>query len=206
MMIYCKQPGEEPIPITVRLKWLPDGTIHPLCYWLPDDSYHEIKYIHNMTPLKYLRDGGVGVRFKVSTTAPGGQRSFRCDDKGIVLYDNCLYLADNRFCGKPFIDERYSHNAKEYIPIVIDVFPNGEYGLVSFWVQGVRYSVEKTLEVAKRGSFAAGGIGLRHKVEARLVNEDDDECPDINNSVRRLAALYFEVDKWWVGRSITAAE
>jgi len=64
--------------------------------------------------------------------------------------------------------------------------------------------VEKTIAVEPRGSFHAGGAGLWHKVEARLVNADDDKDPDPNKSVRRLAALYLELNKWFVSIAKTA--
>jgi hypothetical protein len=58
--------------------------------------------------------------------------------------------------------------------------------------------VEKTIAVESRGSYHAGGTGRWHKVEARQINDNDDEDPDPIKSIRRLAALYFEVNKWFV--------
>lgn len=185
-VIYCKQPGETLVPVTVRLKWLPDGTLQPLHYWLPDDSCHEVTHIYDMTPLKYLRDGGAGVRFKAKT----------------AIGDTYLYLADNKFYGKNFIDNRYGHERKEYVPVVLDIFPNGNYELVCFWVDELRYNIEKTIDISKRGTFTVGGLGLHHKVKIRLVNEYDDDCPDPDNILRREAALYFEINKWFVEKNI----
>ncbi len=65
-------------------------------------------------------------------------------------------------------------------------------------VHGARYQVEKTEAVEYRGSFRAGGVGVWHKVKARLVNADDDEDPDPLHSVRREAALFLELDKWFM--------
>jgi hypothetical protein len=80
----------------------------------------------------------------------------------------------------------------------MDVFPAGDYELVYFWAQGARYMVEKTLAIEPGGSFNAGGVGIRHYVEARLINPDDDEDCDPYNSVYREAALYFELNKWFI--------
>ena len=79
-----------------------------------------------------------------------------------------------------------------------DVFPDSGYELIYFIVRGTRYIVEKTIFVEPRGSFHAGGIGVWHKVEARQVNTDDDEDPDPGKSIRRMAAIYFEINKWFV--------
>ena len=69
--------------------------------------------------------------------------------------------------------------------------------LVYFKVQGTRYAVEKTVVIEPRGSFTAGGVGVYHKVEARLINNDNDDDPDPDKCVMRPAALYFEVNKWF---------
>ena len=82
--------------------------------------------------------------------------------------------------------------------MTLDVFPNGEYELVYFKAHGARYMVERTVAVEPRGSFDAGGVGVWHKVEARQVNTDDDEDPDPLKSIFRKAALYFEINKWFV--------
>ena len=58
--------------------------------------------------------------------------------------------------------------------------------------------IEKTISVEPHGSHYAGGVGIQHKVKARLVNASDDNDPDQTQSIRRDAALYFEVNKWFV--------
>jgi len=109
-----------------------------------------------------------------------------------------LYLADNLFCGRNIIDARYGHMNKEFIHVTLDVFPDCGYEIAYFTAQGSRYKVEKLIAMEPRGSYNAGGAGVWHKVEARLVNADDDEDPDPGKSVRRMAALFFEVNKWFV--------
>ena len=109
-----------------------------------------------------------------------------------------LYLADNLFCGRNIIDSRYSHMNKEFIHVTLDVFPNCDYEPVYFIARGLRYKVEKLIDKEPRGSYDAGGVGVWHKVEARVVNAHDDEDPEPGKSVRRMAALYFEVNKWFV--------
>ena len=195
-IVYVKNYGETPIPVTVRIEWLPDGKIEPLMYWTPDGSCYEIKPDYEMTPLAFLEDRGEGLRYKVraeliETPEPYSGHQFS-------RHETYLYFADNWFYGKNFIDERYAHEGKEYIPVILDVFPDGDYEIVYFQVRGRRYAVEKTVAVEPRGSFYAGGVGVWHKVEARQVNEYDDEDPDPNKSVRRMAALFFEVNKWFV--------
>jgi hypothetical protein len=153
--------------------------------------------------MAYLKDRGVGLRFKVrgeliETPDP------ECDDLLHTKHETYLYLADNRFSERNIINEQYSHPGKLYIPVTLDVFPDGDYELIYFWVHGERYMVEKTDAVDNRGSFQAGGVGVWHKVEARLVNADDDEDPDPQKSVRRLAAVYRELDKWFVRVADTA--
>jgi len=120
------------------------------------------------------------------------------DDLLHTLRVTYLYLADNWFCGKNIVDERYGHTGKSFIPVTIDIFPNCEYELVYFTAKDARYIVEDTIAVEPCGNFYAGGVGVRHKVEARQVNANDDEDPDPNKSVRRQAALYFEINKWFV--------
>jgi hypothetical protein len=172
-IIYGKRQGEPCVPLTVRIDWLPDGTIKPTVFRTPDRTCYEVTHIHECIQLAYLKEGGEGLRFKV-----------RVQD----LPDTYLYFADNRFCGKNIIDGRYGHKSKEYIPVTLDIFPNGDYEIVCFEFRGTRYQVEKTLEIKPRGAFNAGGVGLRHKVEARQV--DSDTC--------RTAALYLEFNKWFV--------
>jgi hypothetical protein len=195
-VIYSKMNGEPPDPVTVRLEWLPDGTITPLMYWMPDGSCFEVMHVFDYTPLSFLKDRGEGIRFKVRaelTETPDHD-----DELLRAKHETYLYLTDNWFCGKNFIDNRYGHKGKEFISVTLDVFPNCDYELVYFHVQEKRYMVEKTLAVEPRGNFNAGGLGIWHKVEARLVNADDDEDPDPDKSERRMAAVYFEVNKWFV--------
>jgi len=80
----------------------------------------------------------------------------------------------------------------------MDVFPNAEYELVYFCVGENRYIVERTMEVEPRASLQAGGIGIWHRVDARLVNNNNDEDPNPNKSERRQAALFWEMNKWFV--------
>ena len=200
-VIYSKQAGEPSVPITVRIEWFPDGSIKPLMYWFPDGSCYEIKYVLETTPLAFLKDRGEGLRFKVRAKATETPDPYT--DRQNMQYDTYLYLADNRFCGKNFIDSRYNNKSKEYIHVTIDVFPNCEYELVYFKVRGTRYMVEKTIAVEPRGTFNAGGVGVWHKVEARQVNADDDENPDPLKSYIRAAALYFEINKWFVSVKTT---
>lgn len=198
-IVYIKQSGESSVPVTVRMEWLPDGKIMPLTYWTPDGSCYQIRHIIEMTPLAFLKDRGVGLRYKVRSVVTETP-----DDSDYLStqHEIYLYFADNWFCGKNFIDGRYGHDAKKYIPVTLDVFPDGDYELIYFWVQGKRYMVEKTLEIEPRGSFLAGGVGMWHKVEARLINANDDEDPDIHKCVRREAAVYFEINKWFVSLKV----
>jgi len=195
-IIYSKQSGEPRIPVTARIEWLPDGTIKPCMYWTPDGSCYQVKQVYEMTPLAVLKDRGEGIRFKIR--AEMTETPEPCADHQFARLETYLYLADDRFCGRNIIDDRYGHEGKEFISVTLDAFPNSEYELVYFNVQGTRYLVEKTIAVEPRGSFNAGGAGVWHKVEARQVNIDDDENPDPQISVRRMAALYFEINKWFV--------
>jgi hypothetical protein len=149
-----------------------------------------------MTPLAFLKDRGEGLRFKIRAEAaetPEPYSGYQPD-----WYDAYLYLADNWFCGKNIIDGRYGHKGKEFIPVTLDVFPNGGYELIYFVVKGTRYMVERTVAIEPRGSFHAGGAGIWHKVEARRINLDDEEDADPSKSIRRMAAIYFELNKWFV--------
>ena len=194
-IVYIKQTDEPLIPVTARIEWQPDGKIIPLMYWTPDGCCHQVRHIYEMTPCAFLKNRREGIRFKLRaeiTETPD------LDDSILhIQYETYLYFVDDRFCGKNFIDGRYGHTGKEYISVMLDVFPDGDYELIYFRVQETRYMVEKTIAVEPRGSFHAGGVGIWHKVEARLVNAEDDEDPDPNNSVRRIAALYFEINKWF---------
>ncbi len=196
-VIYCKQTGEPLVPLTVRIEWLPDGRIIPLLYWTPDGTCFKVVSCSPGTPLAFLKDRGDGLRYKLHgevIETPGPEN----DELLHTQYGTYLYLADRRFSEKNIIDERYGHAGKEYIAVTLDVFPDGDYELIYFWARGARYMVEKTADVDNRGSFAAGGVGVWHKVEARLINADDDEDPDPRISVRRIAAVYLELNKWFV--------
>jgi len=195
-VIYSKRTGESPVPVTVRIEWLPGGKIIPLMYWMPDGSCYKIKLPCVCTPLAFLKDRGVGLRFQVKAELI---ESPEYDDELLhSISETYLYLADNWFCGKNIIDERYGHAGKEFVSVTLDVFPNCEYEIVYFKVKGTRYMVERPAIKEPRGSFHAGGVGIWHKVEARHINENDDEDPDPSKSVCRMAALYFEINKWFV--------
>lgn len=196
IVLYGKQSGEPSVPLTIRIEWLPNGTIKPLMYWTPDGACFRITTNCECTPLAFLKDRGEGLRFKVKselieTPEPD-------DDLLHTRYETYLYLADKRFSERNIIDERYGHAGKEFIPVTLDVFPDGDYELVYFWAAGARYAVEKTIATEPRGSFHAGGTGIWHKVEVRLVNADDDDDPDPQKSVTRIAAIYWELNKWFV--------
>jgi len=193
VVIYIKETDEPPVPVTVRIEWLPNGKIKPLMYWTPDSSCYEIKHIYESTLLAFLKEKGIGIRFKVRaelTEIP--------DNMVRPRHETYLYFTDGRFCERGFIDQRYSHPNKEYVPVTVDVFPNADYELVYFRVDDHRYMVEKTLKVEPRASFQAGGIGVWHKVDARLVNDDNDEDPNPNKSECRQAALFWELNKWFI--------
>jgi len=191
MVAYTKQSGVSAVPVTVRIDWLPDGTIKPLLYWTPDGTCYEIAPNCKSTPLAFLRERGDGLRFEVTAKII---ETLEPDDNLMGShYRTYLYLADKRFYQKNIIDARYGHAGKEFIPVTLDVFPNGDYELLSFKVQGEQWQVDKTIEVKPRGSFNAGGIGIWHKVDAS------------NNSVRRIAALYLELNKWFVAVSTKTA-
>ena len=196
VIVYSKQTGEPSVPVTARIEWLPDGQIKPLIYWMPDGSRFDVKHMYERTPNAFLKDRGVGIRFKVKAELT---KTAEWDDELLhALYETYLYFVDERFCGKTFIDGRYGHNGKEFIPVTLDVFPNGEYELVCFRVQGALYMVEKTVAIEPRGNFNAGGIGIRHKVDVRIVNAENDEDYAPKESARRMASVYFEVNKWFV--------
>ena len=195
-IVYSKQTDEPRVPATVRIEWLPDGQIKPLLFWMPDGTCFEVKHLYETTKLAFLKERGVGIRIKVRGELIGTPDN----DEDLLHMPNetYLYFADDFYCGANFIDERYGHAGKEYIPVTLDVFPDGSYEPIYFRVKEERYMVEKTLEVKPCGNFYAGGIGIRHKVEARLVNADDDEDPNPRESVRRSASIYLEVNKWFV--------
>ena len=194
--IYLKQAGEPCVPVTVRINWLPSGTIKPLIYWTPDSSCYEIKHIYEATPLAFLKDRGVGIRFKVRVILKQAPEPY-FDTCHFTPHEIYLYLADSMFCGKNIIDGRYGHGGKEFIPVTLDVFPNCEYEIIFFEARGTRYTVDKTVAVEPRASYHAGGAGIWHKVEARQVDEDGNDS-DPNKSAARMSALYFEINKWFV--------
>ena len=195
-IVYSKQIGEPCVPVTVRIEWFPDGTIKPLMYWTPDGSCYRVNYIHETTPLALLKDRGEGLRFRVKSEVIKTMEPY--SEFRFTRHEAYLYFVNDRFCGKNIVDGRYSHAGKEYVHVTLDVFPDGEYEVVYFVVQEARYMVEKTIAIEPRGSFHAGGVGVWHKVEARQVNSDNDEDPDPNKCARRPAALYFEINKWFV--------
>lgn len=194
--IYCKQQGGVICPLTVSIDWLPDGTIKPRMFWTPDGACNQVLYISECVPLSFLRERGEGLRFKV--TAKVLETPDPCVEINNTPYETYLYFEDNRFCEKNIIDNRYGHAGKEYIPVSMDVFPDGDYELTYFWFHKERYQVEKTCDIELRGAFNAGGLGLWHKVMARKVNENDDEDPDPAHPETRPAALYYEINKWFV--------
>ena len=194
-IIYCKQIGEPSVPVTIRVEWRPDGTIRPLLYWTPDGSCYQVIHIYETTPLALLKDRGEGLRFRVKSEVIETIEPY--SDFRFTRHEAYLYFADGRFCEKNIIDGRYGHKGKEYIPVTLDVFSNSDYELVYFMVQGSRYMVEKTIAVEPRGSYSAGGVGVWHHVEARRVNADNDDDPAPDKSVRRHAAIYFEINKWF---------
>lgn len=195
-VVYGKRSGEPYVPLTIRIEWLPDGTIKPGMFWTPDGTCYEVISHSASVPIAYLKDRGEGLRFKVrgkiiETPEPYSELLH-------TQYELYLYLADKRFSEKNIIDNRYGHPEKEYIPVTMDVFPNGDYELIYFCVRGVRYKVEDTSVVEPRGSFQAGGVGICHKVEGRTVNPDNDDDPDPQQSFIRPGALYWELNKWFV--------
>ena len=194
--VYCKRAGEPRVPVTVRIEWMPDGTILPRFFWTPDGFCYRVMPGHKCVALAFLKERGRGLRFEVTAVVvktPGYD-----DDLLSTRCETYLYLADDWFCGKGFIDARYGHPGKEYVPVTLDVFPDCGYEIVYFRARGARYAVRKTFAVEPRGSYSAGGVGVWHGVEARLVNDGDDEDPDPGNSVLRPDALYFEINKWFV--------
>ena len=86
---------------------------------------------------------------------------------------------------------------------MLDVFPDCGYEIISFEVQGNRHIVEKTLKVEPAGSYNAGGIGIRHRVEARLVNSEGDDL-NPQKSIIRKRALFLEFNKWFVEVRVVA--
>ncbi len=203
-VVYCKQSSGPIIPLTVRIEWLADGMIIPLTYWTPDGACFDVVGQSPGVPIAFLKDRGVGLRFKVRGELVETP-DFADEDYLHSRYETYLYLANRRFSERNIIDGQiYRHSGKEYVPVTLDVFPDGDYELIYFWANGARYMVERTTAVDNRGSFKVGGVGVWHKVEARLINADDDEDPDPHKSVRRVAAVYLELNKWFVRIADTA--
>jgi len=197
--VYLKQPGEPYIPVTARINWLPNGKIKPLLYWTPDGSCYNVEHIYEMTPLAFLRNKGEGIRFKVRADLKETPEPY-VDDGRFFRHETYLYFADSMFCGKNIIDERYGHKGKEFIPVTLDIFPNGEYEIVFFEVNGAGYIVDKTVAIEPRASYYAGGAGMWHKVDVRQVSLD--ECHHKTHGplrdAARTGALYFEINKWFI--------
>jgi hypothetical protein len=194
ILVYSKNTGEQRVPLTVRIDWLPDGTIKPCLYWTPDGSCYEVKKVYDFVNLAHLKDRDVGIRFRVRAEIAETPESY--PDRRFEQHETYLFFLDNWFCGRNIIDSRYGHAGKEYIPVTLDIFPDCSYELISFSAQGARYMVEKTLSVEPHGSFFSGGVGVRHKVDASLVSVDNDTAT--NKIANRPAALFFEINKWFV--------
>lgn len=164
-------------------------------YWTPDGTCYEVFTIYESVSLAFLNEGGEGIRFKVKATIIEMPEPY--SELLNNQYELYIYFADIRFCQKNIIDDRYRHKGKEYICVTLDVFPDGNYELIYFQFRDSRYIVEKTIDIDPHSSYNAGGIGIRHKVKARQVNSYDDNDPNPNNCVCRLAALYWELNKWF---------
>ena len=191
--IYLKHPGMPCVPITARINWLANGKIKPLLYWTPDGSCYEVKHVYEMTPLAFLKDKGEGIRFKIRAELKEVPDPYF--DVGHSSHREAyIYFAHNMFCGKNIIDERYGHPGKEFVPVMLDVFPDGEYEIVFFEAQGTMYIVDKTIEVEPRASYRAGGAGLWHKIQVRRVDADGNT---LDPSTTHTTALYFEINKWF---------
>jgi len=196
IIVYEKQPERRRVPLTVNADWLPDGQIVPRYFWTPDGVCLKVLHVYECVPIAYLRDRGEGLRYRVRAWV---EETAGLDDELLhAQYETYLFFADNRFCEKTIVDARYEHAGKLYIPVNMDIFSDGSYELISFWCRDARYHVEQTLDISQRAAFRVGGVGLRHEVEARLVNAHDDEDPDPDRSVRRKAALFFEINRWFV--------
>jgi len=194
-VVYIKRPGEPHVPVTVRVEWLSDGKIKPLMYWTPDGTCYEVKHVYEFVKRMFLKDYGEGIRYRVRAELRDIPEH---GDLRYVQHETYLYIADNRFCEKGFIDERYYHSSKKYVPVTLEVFPGGDYELMYFEVDNKRYMVERTNDKEQCGSFAVGGIGIKHDVDVRLVNPDNDNDPNPQISIRRKGAIYLELDKWFV--------
>ena len=172
--VYIKNPGGPLVPVTVRVDWLPTGSIRPISYWTPDGSCYEVTRIFETIPLAFVKDRGEGLRIKVRAEIEGGAKQY-ADYHHVTLHETYLYFIDNFFCGKNIIDERYKHDEKAYIPVTLDIFPSGDYEIVFYEVHGRKYMVDKTVKKELRGSFHAGGIGIRHEVKSRQIDSQGDD-------------------------------
>ena len=76
-LVYIKMSGKPPIPVTVRLEWLSDGTIKPRSYWTPDGSHYVIQSVFEMTPIAFLKDRGEGIRFKIKAVLEDALVTYR---------------------------------------------------------------------------------------------------------------------------------
>jgi len=191
--IYIKQYDEPPIPVTARIQWLANGKIKPELYRTPDNSCYEIKHIYEVTPLALLKNQGEGLRFRIKAIAIETPEP-NCVNS-LASHELYLYLADSFFSGSNIVDSRYQHEYKEFVPVTLEISPNGTYKLICFEARGAMYAVQKTILVEPRGSIFAGGIGIWHKVE---IVKFDLECSDLCEKDARMAGLYFEINKWWV--------
>ena len=201
-VVYGNWQTDENTPLTVRIEWLPSGAIIPRYYWTPDGTRYEVENLYETVQCCHLKDKGIGIRFRVGSKIIETPESF--SDILDSQHETYIYFADNSFCEKNMIDERYLRTGKEYIPVTLDIFPNGDYEIIHFWVHGQRYIVEKTLTRDIKGAFHTGGLGVWHKVETRLVNENDDD-PDPQMCVRRVASLYWEFNKWFTSVEVKTA-
>jgi len=140
--------------------------------------------MYEATRLAYLKQGGEGIRYRVSA-------KLQDPDSHAYAHDDVyLFFVSDQYCQKGFIDERYEHAGKKYIPVTLDVFPWGDYEIVGFQVDDNEYKVERTIAREARGSYKVGGVGIWHKVEAWLANDD-------KGLSFRLVGLYLEFDKWF---------
>ncbi|MDR2547784.1 MAG: hypothetical protein LBC96_09840 [Lachnospiraceae bacterium] len=197
-IIYIKHENDTRTPVTVRILWFPDGTIKPLAYWLPDGAFHVVKYVCETTPCAFLKDKGVGLRFKVESEPKDEEE--RDETFLQMCHENYLYFADDWFCGKNIIDNRYRNPGKEYITVTLDVFSDASYELISFQANGSRYAVAKTLTAQMHSNYHTGGSGLRHKVAARILSANESDEITYSTDDLLETELYFEINKWFVTR------
>ena len=198
--IYIQQQDKPSVPVTVRVHWLPCGTIKPLSIWTPDGTCYEVKHVYEsirLSLLKDLKERRDGLRFRIRAEIEGGARQY-ADYHHITQLEVYLYFADSMFSAKNIIDNRYVHDGKAYIPVTLDVFPSGDYEVVFFEVNGARYCVDCTEKREPRGSFNFGGIGIRHEVMCRKITPNDEHVLSLINSNCERRALTRELNKWFV--------